>query len=347
LDNPEASLAEALDGAANAAFARLGRCDSAIEVAGHRIRLSFAGKALQDQVMRAFRHIEAPATTDCEIEVFAWDTAQSGVGMSPETGRLIERLQATGKEQAIPALSATEQGIHFFDSKTNRGYQWIRDAGELDEANKAAPLRLTLGYALAGRGLYAMHAAALRTGDSGFLLCGTSGAGKSTTSLACAGAGFEFAADDFCFVEVHGSGVTAHSIYASAKVFEHRLSDLPDFDPLVSNRDKLEAEKAISFLAEGGMYQLARSFELDALIILASKGQATPSLRRISPMEALRAIAPNTLIFFRSSTYHLAALRDIVARVPCFALDLAGDIEANPPAIETLLRSIKNVEVRP
>ena len=120
--------------------------------------------------------------------------------------------------------------------------------------------------------------------------------------------------------------------------------DLPDFDPLVSNRDKLEAEKAVSFLSEGNVYRLARSFELDALIVLASKGRAAPSFRRIGAMEALRAIAPNTLIFFRSNAHHLAALRDMVSRMTCYALDLSGDIAANPPAIRALLSRLRECE---
>ena len=95
-----------------------------------------------------------------------------------------------------------------------------------------------------------MHAAALKAPSGGALLCGISGTGKSTTSIACARAGFEFAADDFCFITV-GEGVTAHSIYASAKLFSHRLDDFPDFNSLVSNADLLAAEKAISFLLEG------------------------------------------------------------------------------------------------
>ena len=92
------------------------------------------------------------------------------------------------------------------------------------------------------------------------------------------------------------------------------------------------------------MYQLVRSFDLDALIVLASKGREAPSFRRISAVEALRAIAPNTLIFFRTSARHLAALRDMVSRVPCYALNLSGDIQANPPAIQSLLSTHQGCE---
>ena len=84
--------------------------------------------------------------------------------------------------------------------------------------------------------------------------------------------------------------------------------------------------------------------DIDALIVLSSKGHQSPAFRRINPVQALTAIAPNTLIFFHAGSGHLSALKQLVQTVPCFAIDLATDLEANPPAIEALLRSLKSGE---
>ena len=232
------------------------------------------------------------------------------------------------------------QGVSFFNPETSRAYHWLQDAGNLDETNKAAPARIALSYAMAAQGVPAMHAGALRSASGGVLLCGSSGAGKSTTSIACAQAGFEYAADDFCFVSTEQGRVVAHSLYASGKVYEHRLRDLPEFASLVVNADDVETEKAISFLGEGPAFKVIPRMEVDAIIVLASKGNPAPAFRRITPVQALVGLAPSTVLLFRTGGDHLAALRDLVARLPCFEMHLSHDVHANPPAIESLLRSL-------
>jgi hypothetical protein len=340
LDGSEARLAASLDAAANLAFDRLGRYESAIQIAGHTIRLVFAGKALQSQAMRAFAHIESPLQSQVSFEILVWDTVQSGVPMSPETGAQIESMLAKAHQPGGPALSVTPQGVYVYDAATGRGYHWLPDALDLDETNKAAPVRLALSYAMAELGISAMHAGAVRTASGGFLLCGSSGAGKSTTSIACAQAGFAFAADDFCFVSTANGRILAHSVYASAKVYDHRLADLPQFASLVTNSGALETEKAISFLGESPGFKVIPRMEVDAIVVLASKGNPAPTFRRITPVQALVGLAPSTVLLFRTGGEHLAALRSLVAKVPCFEMHLSRDIEANPPAIESLLRSL-------
>ena len=340
MDRPEARLAASLDVAANLAFERLGRHQSAIQIAGHTIRLVFAGGALQSQAMRAFTHIETPLPSQVSFEILVWDTGQSGVAMSPTAGAQIESLLADARQPGGPALSVVPQGVSFFNPETSRAYHWLQDALNLDETNKAAPVRLALSYAMADLGVPAMHAAALRSSSGGLLLCGSSGAGKSTTSIACAQAGFEFAADDFCFVASNNGRILAHSVYASGKVYAHRLHDLPQFASLVMNGEAVETEKAISFLGEGPAFKVIPQMAVDAVIVLASKGNPVPTFRRISPLQALVGLAPSTVLLFRTGGDHLTALRRLVAKVPCFEMHLSRDIKANPPAIESLLRSL-------
>ena len=98
MDRPEATLAASLDAAAGLAFDRLGRYEANIQIAGHTIRLVFAGEVLHSQAMRAFSHIEAPLLVPPSLEVFVWDTVHSGVAMSSKAGAQIEI--AAGKSPA-------------------------------------------------------------------------------------------------------------------------------------------------------------------------------------------------------------------------------------------------------
>ena len=62
------------------------------------------------------------------------------------------------------------------------------------------------------------------------VFAGTSGAGKSTTALACLAAGMEFIGDDACLV-APGTGSTVHSVYGLAKLEPDAARRLPRARP--------------------------------------------------------------------------------------------------------------------
>jgi hypothetical protein len=58
----------------------------------------------------------------------------------------------------------------------------------------------------------------------------------------------------------------------------------------------------------------------------------------ISPVEALKALAPSTLFqLIGASQKDLRAMAELVRKVPCYRLELGTDLAAIPRAIEQLL----------
>jgi hypothetical protein len=84
----------------------------------------------------------------------------------------------------------------------------VEPAPEADEASVTALLESTVrAFALAQRGMFALHAGAVSIGGRAVAVCGDRGAGKSTTVLALAQRGHALLADDVCPLEVSGPGV--------------------------------------------------------------------------------------------------------------------------------------------
>jgi len=59
-----------------------------------------------------------------------------------------------------------------------------------------------LRFILAKRGLFSMHAAAVSKGEKAIIICGPQNSGKSTLALTLAHDGFDFLADDDCFIKL-------------------------------------------------------------------------------------------------------------------------------------------------
>jgi hypothetical protein len=74
--------------------------------------------------------------------------------------------------------------------------------------------------------------------------------------------------------------------------------------------------------------------------MLAGKGAPAPRLERITPAKALLGVAPSTMLNLPGPAgSQLSGFAELVRRVPCYEMELAADIRANPEALRALLES--------
>jgi hypothetical protein len=339
---PHGKQFAALAQSAHEATNRLGVRSESILLAGLRLNIHFAGDYLHDSMMRAFRHVITSAGGELPPDVTVWDEAGSGVPLPPEIGSASDHraigLGRLADDGDVVSFYDTDSGsLSFLDRAQGRALLWISDASVLAERHRAAPLQTILTWWLPLQGRPVVHAAAVGTEAGAVLLCGASGSGKSTTALACLRDGFAYLSDDLCAVTI-GEGVMVHSLYCTGKLFSHHLADFPAFADVVSNPQSLATEKAIAYLTEDRSAKVGGSLPLRAAIVVASKVEGSPALRRVPPLKVLLAIGPSTLHSFPGfGREGFAGQAAILARVPCFEMDLSRDIEANPKALRTLL----------
>lgn len=145
------------------------------------------------------------------------------------------------------------------------------------------------------RGITCLHGSAMAIAGRAVLLLGTAGAGKSTTAAAFARLGYAILSDDVVPLKETDDGAAVEPAYprirlwpASVKALFGAVDALPTLTPNWEKR----------YLAlDGDKYR----FQLDALplgaiyVLDTRRGDpAAPSLRTISPREALIALVGNT-----------------------------------------------------
>ncbi|MPZ48112.1 MAG: hypothetical protein GEU75_02165 [Dehalococcoidia bacterium] len=232
------------------AVQRAGLCEEHIELAGLTVRVRFAGERLRQQMMRAFVHVRGAVDQTPDLDVTVWDSVQSGQPLPPEVGPLAHHVRrGLGQIQqdggVLSLFEGMDHGLSMLDLATRTGVYWVPDAQDMAEGDRAAPLRTLLNWWLPDAGRTVVHAGALGTVDGALLLFGKSGAGKSTTSLACVEDGFYYLGDDFCALTLEPE-VVVHSLYCSGKVYERHIEELPAFGRLVTNADSLTTEKGLA-----------------------------------------------------------------------------------------------------
>jgi hypothetical protein len=227
------------------------------------------------------------------------------------------------------------------------------DAAAIPASERAAPLRDALQLLMAPQGRLMTHAGAVGRDGSGVLLVGRGGSGKSTLALSCALAGMEIVADDYVLLEP--DSLTAHAMQSTAKLTEDSVTrlgvpagviDAAGFEPTLEG-----PAKALVRIPDLAPARLARRLRVAAIVAPTMRSpqpayaagggdlaEGEPVVRAVSAAQGLRAVAPSTIVqsgFGGGNS--LAALADLVRRVPSYALELGPEPAANAAAIDRLV----------
>jgi hypothetical protein len=300
--------------------------DRYFDIGGGCLRLRFAGSRLAGALTPALAHrLRGVGTAGGTIRVWDWATTGVEIPLPPCPATLLSRA---AREPDV---------VMMWDEANCEGAYWVRDGRKLPVWEAGAPLRSVLHWWLQGKGFFLMHAAAVGLAGGGVLLAGPSGSGKSTSALACLESCLGYAGDDYVLI---GSGTEpfVHSLYGSAKVHADQAWRLPHLLPLVRNGDRADREKALLFLSGDYSGRLLAGFPLRAILLPRVAGGRDSRLRPMRGADALRTMAPSTLMQLPAAGPEtFAAMAEMTKRVPCFALELGTELRQVPEVIGRLL----------
>ena len=182
------------------------------------------------------------------------------------------------------------------------------------------------------------HAGAVGVDGEGVLIAGPAGSGKSTLSLACALAGMSICGDDYVVVS-DDDPLTAYALHSNGSVsatsarllgLELRSEAFAEPGPAGPS----QPAKAAVDLRRAAPGAMARSLRLRALVLPVVAGRDRPLLQRVSAPAGLRGLAPSTVFQqMHRDDGLLAAMGQLVSRLPSYKLELSEDMEANVTAI--------------
>lgn len=314
-----------------------------LRLAGVELQLEFGGDTLLGPMTRAFAHAGAPSPgRPADTTVLLWDAASSGVRLPPAPWSLADygpgsKIASFSDELIYTCYQGDTGSLLLYHAGRDLAVYCTLDAATLPTYETAAPLRTILHWSLRRRGLQLTHAGAVGRRTGAVLLAGNSGAGKSSTALACLASDLLYLSDDYCAVDA-SARPTVHSLFSTGKVEAGALRRMPFLEPLVANRERLPDEKVVFFLHQQLPHKLLAEAPIRALALPRVTGGRDTSTSRASPFAALVALAPSThgqLPYAGEEV--LGNLAQLVRRVPAFHLDLGYDVAQVAPALEDVL----------
>ncbi len=332
-------------GGALEAERRVGAITRDLDLAGTRLRLIFAGPALDTVVMPALAHLEiAQSHSNPDATIHVWDSGSTGVPAPPRpcpVEWLTDRGDIWGMSSPRYRSSFhwVEAAINVLDLQQGLGVYWTNDAATLPYWAKASPFRPLFHWWLGKNGCQLLHAAAVGTEDGALLITGKGGVGKSSTALACLSAGMRYVGDDYLAVRLDPEP-TVYSLYSTAKLDADQASSFPALQSLVANQPIAPEEKAVLQLFPEFARSILRSCPLRAIATPTFGEGPVTEFVPVSAMKLTRSAMFTTM----SQLPHAGqSMQELIHRMahslPRAEIRLGSNREGIPPAIRAFLGS--------
>ena len=330
--------------------------DCHFSVAGRLVCLRIAGPGFARKLPTAFGHLARPPGESPALTIHAWDDASTGTKLPKLVSRYLhfvqmhcfdhlgprnEMLDFHGKGlRAVMHLDPVI--ISLFDPVRSLALYWTPDVDRIPVWDWGTPLRVILSEWAKLHRLLLVHCGAVGTAEGGVIFAGKSGSGKSTSALACLGSGvLKYAGDDYSLLSASPQPYV-QSLYCSAKLkgaadFQHFAHLLP----MVANPDQVGEQKALIFLNNGFREKIIAGFPLSAILVPEISGKPESAVVSSSPISALKALAPSTLLQLPGVGQEtMASLSALVRQVPAFRLLAGTQMRGISRCIENLLQEL-------
>jgi len=321
-------------------------------ISGFTVCLRFAGDRLIPQLTPALAHLATEPTASPALTICLWDSASTHTQLPLLIASLVDLLRQRWWElldsrREIRRYHSQRIRTSFFlgpdilsvlDTQRHVGVYWIDDAARIPYWERGSPFLAILSWWMETVNRHYVHAGAVGNRAGGVLLAGKGGAGKSTTALACLQSDLLYASDDYCLVASEPAPYV-YSLYNTAKLKGRQdFQRFPHLSEKISNAGRLHEEKAVIFLHKHYPEKIVAGFPIRAVLVPAVTEQKETRLRRTTSVNALKALAPSSLLQVPGAGQRkFQTLAKLVKCVPCFMLELGSDITAIPAVIARVL----------
>ncbi len=262
------------------------------------------------------------------ISIRVWDSESTGVPPPPPAWDWhAGRYQS---DEVIVTYERDRRRLTLVDLATRSACYWMASAASWPPWERAAPFRDVLDRLLAPTGHAFLHGGSLGDEEVAVLLAGPSGSGKSTTTAAGVAAGLTTLGDDY--VVLDPDGVHAHALYDIVRLEPSSPAVRDVGDGTLDHQGKL----MVQFSAMGRS-PLRSRLRIVAVATPSVTTQRTTTVHEIGSGTALKALAPTSLVQLDPRADSLRRMRQLVERVPCYALELGADLDGVVASVRGLL----------
>ncbi len=318
--------------------------EQAYALAGRGVVLRIVGDRLAERVTPALGHLADPGTeaVRTELRVDLWDEAETDVApdidLRPDPLGVSSQYDASTDGRFVTSVLQFSQSC--IDRKAAHIVGAVQDARRMTLYEVGRPLHVPLSLWFTDRLTPLVHAGFVADRDAGVLLIGESGAGKTTSTLACLQSGWGYLSDDLVALEIRDDGTAwGHSVYASAFVDGGTIARVGSVSGMLVDGAYPYEDKQLLILPAGADGPLRMRARIRAVALLRISTTPATRFRRLRQGEALLEMLRDGLQIgvLHPGRTGLQCLADLVERVPVYRVDVGTEVAGIPAALRTML----------
>ena len=313
---------------------------------GQPLHLRIAGDALHETMAGAFAHLRADSASGPALTVSLWDGAATGVPcpmrnlseVFPHTAPFGPSVVARTPDDRVIGYQS-HAAITIYDRAARRVIGWVDAADRLSLFERGKPLQSLLFAWQLDEGIAPVHAGLVAQGGRGVLFGGVGGSGKTTTSLLCLAAGFEYLGDDYAGLPASGGAPPrGFSYYLSSWLEPEHAERFPWLLQHAQRGTAGEDKLLVPASAIPGA-RFPESVEIVAIALPRVTGRRETAHRPATMGEAVFRLAPSSILQlpFVRGRLALDRLTELATRVPSYWLELGTDLPEIPRHVGRLL----------
>jgi len=321
--------------------------DSFYIFAGQPVHMRVVGRELASHIGRPFSHLEIEKRnlTSPQLTIEIWDKNKLS-GFRPAFNR--DELEWTEMTLHSADRRYVAQQLPHTVSCLDRDSRHIMASiawhDQIFIYERAKPLARLLLQWHNDQKIQIIHGGLVACHDRGVLLLGKSGSGKSTTALTCVRAGLDYLSEDYVGLQrLNDGSFVGHSLYNSVFLETAHLARFTELAPYAIKGRPPQEAKSVIILSQLFPQRLRRVVPIRALAMLRVTDSSKVTFRAASKGEALLALGPSSLLQIPNRGLGVRGfkrLAELVEQVPCYAVELGGDLQAISSCVERVLDEV-------
>ncbi|MCU1360940.1 MAG: hypothetical protein JWN99_2229 [Ilumatobacteraceae bacterium] len=291
---------------------------------------------------RTMGHLRTDDPADTTISVC--DTETTGVPRPVEPSWATETWRHESPATVL-YQDRDRDSVAWSDAERAVALMWIPAEASIPPWERPAPLRSLIDRLLGPTGATLVHGGIVGDERGGVMLAGRGGSGKSTSVVACVAAGLQSGGDDFLLMHNDDRHpTTGWSMYATARL----LPESPAWSRFHASAHAIEEPRALAdsdgnvikrtvFLNEQFPGSVRDRFPIRAVAVPVVTDRVTTVAVAMRPSEALRAVAPSSMLHLDPRQSALTTIAALVGDVPCYWLQVGSDLDSVSRVVDELL----------
>jgi hypothetical protein len=315
------------------------------EFGDSKVHLCGANQTIVSRISEAFEHLRSESDESPQLEIRLFSSSKNkvkdGFLNAADWSCSFEGGTVSGTADSRYLTYSREWSEQQLDRNRVQILAWYDEHMEIPYAERSKPLSLPLTVWYNDRGIQIVHAGLLSLNETGILIAGPAGSGKTTVALACTSEGYRFLADDYAGVQQQADGSFAgFSLYNSIRLDRSGLDYFRRFRSY-AEMDPDGKEKSILFLNRIFPQLVARRTRIGIVLFPKISDSGETRVRPIEKGKALLRFAYSSIQIPSSGpAFGLGPLSRLLEKVPCFWLELGRDISEIPMCVSNLLSEV-------